>query len=69
MNLREIENKKCLMKCNKEKRQIIAPNDICSYAISEFDNLPVRCVGSWAYEKIYRLCQYFGFFSSSMYQK
>ncbi|MBT3756050.1 MAG: three-Cys-motif partner protein TcmP [Candidatus Cloacimonetes bacterium] len=67
MNLREIENKKCLVRCNKEKRQTIAPNDICSLAISDFDNLPVRCVGSWAYEKIYRLYQYFGFFSSSMH--
>jgi three-Cys-motif partner protein len=34
--------------------------------MSTFDGLPVRCVGEWAYEKIYRLVQYFGIFASGM---
>ena len=28
--------------------------------------MPVRCVGEWAYEKIYRLVQYFGIFAGGM---
>jgi hypothetical protein len=37
--------------------------------MSELDQLPVRCVGKWAYEKIYRLVQYFGIFANGMKNK
>jgi three-Cys-motif partner protein len=30
------------------------------------DGLPVRSVGEWAYDKIYRLVQYFGIFAGGM---
>jgi hypothetical protein len=28
--------------------------------------IPVRCVGGWSYDKIYRLVKYFGIFASGM---
>ena len=31
------------------------------------DGLPVRCVGEWAEDKIYRLSQYFGIFAQGMH--
>lgn len=34
--------------------------------MSCLDNLPVRPVGGWAYDKIYRLVQYFGIFAGGM---
>ena len=34
--------------------------------ISVLDDLPIRPVGEWAYEKIYRLVQYFGIFAGGM---
>ncbi|NQT65936.1 MAG: three-Cys-motif partner protein TcmP [FCB group bacterium] len=65
-NLREITNKKCITNCNPEKRKDTTNNDICKITKSELDELPVRCVGDWAYQKIYRLNQYFGIFSNGM---
>lgn len=37
--------------------------------MSTLDGLPVRCVGEWAYDKIYRLVQYFGTFAGGMSKK
>ena len=34
--------------------------------ISVLDDLPIRPVGEWAYDKIYRLVQYFGIFAAGM---
>ncbi len=68
-NLREITNHKCIKECNTEKRKETTNNDICKVTKSEFDKLPVRCVGNWAYQKIYRLNQYFGIFSNGMKNK
>jgi hypothetical protein len=34
--------------------------------ISVLDNLPIRPVGEWAYDKIYRLVHYFGIFAGGM---
>ena len=68
-NLREIINHKCIKKCNTEKRKETTNHDICKVTKSEFDKLPVRCVGNWAYQKIYRLNQYFGIFSNGMKNK
>ena len=33
---------------------------------SVLDDLPIRPVGEWAYDKIYRLVQYFGIFAGGM---
>ena len=52
----------CAKKCNKERRRSITENDLCTLICSIEDNLPVRCVGEWAEQKIYLLSQYFGIF-------
>jgi len=44
-------------------------NDLCKTAKSKVDNLPIRCIGDWGYQKIYRLVQYFGIFSKGMHKK
>jgi len=59
----------CAKKCNKERRRSITENDLCTLICSIEDNLPVRCVGEWAEQKIYLLSQYFGIFSAGMKQK
>jgi len=43
--------------------------DLCSIATSVADGGPVRCVGSWSYQKIYFLTQYFGIFANGMKNK
>ena len=67
MNLDEylkiVPNPFCLKGCNKEDRGEITENDLCLEALSVVDQLPIRCVGEWAIEKIYKLVQYFGIFS------
>lgn len=68
-DLREITNNKCIKNCSPEKRKEITNNDICKIAKSEIDGLPIRCVGKWAYEKIFRLNQYFGIFANAMKNK
>jgi len=69
MNLRECKNEKCKINCNSEDRKSNTINGICLITDSSIDNLPVRCVGSWAYDKIYRVNQYFGIFSKGMHNK
>ena len=39
---------------------------LCVGVDSELDGLPLRPVGEWAYDKIYRLVQYFGIFAGGM---
>ena len=39
---------------------------LCRTLVSELDGLPLRPVGEWAYDKIYRLVQYFGIFAGGM---
>lgn len=59
-------NSACTTGCNKEERAKRAENDSCSLVKSLKDNLPIRCVGQWAEEKIYLLHQYFGIFAGGM---
>lgn len=67
--LKRVENTDCLKGCNQEKRGEIAENDICKKVESAIDQLPVRCVGEWAFQKIYLLAYYFGIFSQAMKNK
>lgn len=69
IDLEEISNQSCTTKCNKQKRFETTENDLCIKASSIVDNLPVRCVGQWAVQKIYFLHQYFGIFSAGMKNK
>lgn len=66
IDLNEMPNDGCSKKCPKEKRQKITDDDICKVTKSVLDDLPVRCVGEWSYEKIYYLTQYFGIFAQGM---
>jgi three-Cys-motif partner protein len=65
LNLREIANPGC-MNCGPTDRKEYLENGLCTTTQSVLDQLPVRCVGEWAYEKIYWLVQYFGIFAQGM---
>jgi len=69
IDFKEIQNINCLKKCNKEKRKETTEDDLCTETISIVDNLPVRCVGDWAMQKIFHLIQYFGIFTIGMKTK
>jgi len=69
INLNEYPNPFCHKKCNKEKRQDITEEDLCSETKSVSDDLPLRCVGPWGIMKIYHLVQYFSIFSKGMKDK
>lgn len=59
-------NDQCIKGCNKDDRQKITKDDLCTITSSALDSLPVRCVGKWAEKKIYLLYQYFGIFAQGM---
>ena len=69
LDLNRDNNSLCIKNCNKEARQKMSENDMCLTVKSVRDNLPVRCVGEWAEEKIYLLYQYFGIFAGGMKNK
>lgn len=69
MDLRNINNSNCLKDCDKIQRRKITDDDICNIAISQLDGLSTRCVGNWAYDKIYRLNNYFDIFAKGMKDK
>jgi three-Cys-motif partner protein len=52
--------------CKRADLEKTDNDGLCANLLSELDSLPVRCVGEWAYEKIYRLVQYFGIFAGGM---
>ena len=66
IEFKEIQNSNCLKKCNKEKRKETTEDGLCNETISVVDDLPVRCVGDWAMQKIFHLIQYFGIFTIGM---
>ncbi len=63
IDLEVCDNPKCSQCTNKQDRGPNIDNDLCRTAPSVLDGRPVRCVGSWGYDKIYYLVQYFGIFS------
>lgn len=69
LELNRENNPLCNRNCNKEIRKKMSENDLCLKVKSSKDNLPVRCVGEWAEEKIYLLNQYFGIFAEGMKKK
>jgi three-Cys-motif partner protein len=68
LDLREDQHPKCGGKSCPERDNVDA-DGLCTHTVSARDSLPVRCVGEWAYDKIYRLVQYFGTFAGSMSKK
>ena len=69
IELREVINESCHTHCTKEQRLSFTDQDICKQSVSALDGLPVRCVGNWAYEKIYFLQRYFEQFAVGMHLK
>ena len=69
LDFNEVANPNCHKKCNKEIRQGLTNDGICLQTTSVIDNLPVRCVGEWAFQKIFHLTKYFGIFSTGMKDK
>lgn len=65
IDLRETTHSEC-MRCDRSSRTATVEDGNCTVVRSQIDGLIVRCVGPWAYEKIYRLYMYFGIFSSGM---
>jgi three-Cys-motif partner protein len=62
-------NDACQLCKNKTERKQFEEDDHCGEVLSVVDGFPVRCVGEWAYDKIYRLVQYFGIFAQGMHNK
>lgn len=69
IELRRIPLSTCKRCANGDVRSKNNINGICNLIASELDGLPLRCVGEWANDKIYYLCQYFGIFSNGMKKK
>lgn len=69
INLNTCRNNLCKTNCNKSDRKFNSEDDLCKITHSELDSLPIRCVGSWAEQKIYMLSQYFGIFATGMKNK
>ncbi|MEY2557074.1 MAG: hypothetical protein QOE34_499 [Verrucomicrobiota bacterium] len=65
LDLRQRVHAGCL-KHNGAELEETGADGLCVNLVSELDGLPVRCVGKWAYDKIYRLVQYFGIFAGGM---
>lgn len=68
LDLRQSRHPNCLG-CDRSERDDIDADGLCIKTMSTLDGLPVRCVGEWAYDKIYRLVQYFGIFAGGMSRK
>lgn len=69
IDIKGVSNSRCDKKCNKDKRKDITEEDLCTQTNSVIDNLPIRCVGAWAMQKICHLVQYFSIFSMGMKYK
>lgn len=65
LDLHEHKHSEC-HSCSRAERAEIDDDGLCSRTKSDHDQLSVRCVGKWAYEKIYRLERYFGIFANGM---
>lgn len=68
IDLRQLQHPGC-RSCDRDERGEIDADGLCTHTVSQLDKLPVRCVGEWAYDKIYRLVQYFGTFAGGMSKK
>jgi three-Cys-motif partner protein len=65
LDLRRMVNTAC-RECSRGEREETDTDGLSTNIVSVLDELPLRCVGEWAYDKIYRLVQYFGIFAGGM---
>ena len=68
INIRQCKLDACQKCINRDLRNKHCEEGVCEYP-SAFDNLPIRCVGHWANDKIYYLTQYFGIFATGMHKR
>lgn len=68
LDLREQINENC-KKCYRDDRDGYSEDGFCTKVNSVRDDLPVRCVGEWARDKISVLTKYFDMFSVGMKNK
>ncbi len=64
IDLRECLNSGCESCTSTIKSECKANNHTCTSVVSALDGMPIRCVGAWAYKKIFYLSQYFGIFTA-----
>lgn len=69
LNLRARNNPACRKCLNRDERKEFLEQDLCRLALSVLDEMSLRCVGDWAYDKIFRLSQYFGTFVQGMHKR
>ena len=65
LDLRQLAHAACRAH-NRAELEKTDNDGLCINIVSELDGLPLRCVGEWAYDKVYRLVQYFGIFAGGM---
>lgn len=68
MNLRKVRNPEC-KQCTRRERAEWTDGGTCELAPSVHDGRSVRCVGDWAYEKVFHLYKYFEIFTGAMARK
>ncbi|MBT3243835.1 MAG: three-Cys-motif partner protein TcmP [Bacteroidetes bacterium] len=59
----------CDGNCNKIQRVKYLENGICTKVVAGYDGGPIRCVKTWANEKIHLLTRYFDIFATGMKDK
>lgn len=65
LDLHPLSHSAC-KKCGRNLRRIKLAEGVCTEIVSLVDGESVRCVGPWAYDKIYFLTRYFGIFGTGM---
>jgi three-Cys-motif partner protein len=66
IDYRDTINEDCLV-CDANKRKESRDDGgLCLRVRSTIDGLPLRCVGGWGRDKVYRLLQYLGIFTQGM---
>ena len=69
IDLRRVKLPGCGRCGNREEREKNSELGICENNKSTLDELPIRCVGEWANEKIHYLLRYFDIFAIGMHRK
>ncbi len=66
IDYRDSNNAACLV-CDSDKRKESCDDGgLCEKIVSTLDGLPLRCVGGWGRDKVFRLLQYLGIFTQGM---
>ena len=69
VEIRKLPLPNCRKCSNREERSKNSISGICNLNTSTQDELPLRCVGRWANDKIHYLVRYFDIFAKGMSKK